>query len=49
MTTKFKKRQGTQPIDDLLKYGMDILEQMQKLERQVEQQGKAIKKEDEYR
>jgi len=28
---------------------MDILEQMQKLERQVEQQGKAIKKEDEYR
>ena len=44
-----RKKQGTQPIQDLLKYAWETFDEMQELERWIQIVGKSGKKTPEYR
>jgi len=44
-----RNKQGTQPIQDLLKYAWETFDVMQKLEIRIKSEGKSSKKTPEYR
>jgi hypothetical protein len=46
---KRNRKQGTQPIQDLLKYTKETFNEMQKLEIWIQSEGKSGKKTAEYR
>ena len=47
-TKKKSNKQGTQPIQDLLKYTQEAFDVMQKLEIRIQSEGKSVKKTNEY-